>query len=148
MKDIFGFAQHQQKCSYCLGYKLTLTRNTDNAVLNKGNATNFGKIKISSFDWYVPHYTPSSTEQNILMNLIIKKMAIELRYPEKSVFVKEVNTQNLWTFELGSKEGVIVPIWIHVAFQQNDRQHDQNLNNDTFVRLSIILAQVIFGTEN
>ena len=34
-----------------------------------------------------------------------------------------------------------------VVFQQNDRQHDQNLNNDTFVRLPVISAQVVIGTE-
>ena len=34
-----------------------------------------------------------------------------------------------------------------VAFQQNDRQHDQNLYNDTFVRLPVISAQVVIGTE-
>ena len=61
--------------------------------------------------------------------------------------MKEVSTQNLWTFELGTQEGMNVPIWIHVGFQQKDSQHDQNLNNDTFVRLPIISAQVIIGTE-
>ena len=39
IKDIFGFAEHQEKGTCGLGYKLTLTRKTDNAVLNKGNAT-------------------------------------------------------------------------------------------------------------
>ena len=43
LKDIFGFAQHQEKRTYGLGYKLTLTRNSDNAVLNKANATNNAK---------------------------------------------------------------------------------------------------------
>ena len=61
--------------------------------------------------------------------------------------MKEVNTQNLWTFELGTQEGINVPIWIFVAFQQNDRQHDQNLKKDTFVRLPAISAQCIIGTE-
>ena len=32
LKDIFGFAEHQGKATYGLGYKLTLTRNSDNAV--------------------------------------------------------------------------------------------------------------------
>ena len=41
------------------------------------------------------------------------------------MFMKEVNTQNFWTFELGTQEGINIPIWIFVAFQQNDRQHDQ-----------------------
>ena len=60
LKDVFGFAEYQQKGTYGLGYKLTLTRNTDNAVLNKGNAINIGKIKINAIEWYVPHYTPSA----------------------------------------------------------------------------------------
>ena len=58
-----------------------------------------------------------------------------------------MNTQNFWTFELGTQEGINIPIWILVVFQQNDRQHDQNLNNDTFVRLPVISAQVVIGTE-
>ena len=62
LKDIFGFAQQQEKGTFGLGYKLTLTRNTDNAVLNKGNAINNGKIQ--AIDWYVPHYTPSITQKN------------------------------------------------------------------------------------
>ena len=33
--DVFGFAEHQERASYGLGYKLKLTRNSDNSVLNK-----------------------------------------------------------------------------------------------------------------
>ena len=55
LKDIFGFAEHQEKGLHGLGYQLTLTRNSDNAVLNKDNATNDAKIKINSIDWYVPN---------------------------------------------------------------------------------------------
>ena len=36
LKDVFGFAKYQEKATYGLGYKLTLTQNDDNAVLNKG----------------------------------------------------------------------------------------------------------------
>ena len=124
-----------------------MTRNTENAVINKANATNNAKVQIISLDWYLPHYTPNLEEYNKLMNHITKKLPTNLHYPEISVFMKEVNTQNLWCFELGTQEGKNVPIFIFVAFQQNDRQHDQNLNNDTFVRLRIISAQAIFGTE-
>ena len=55
LKDIFGFVDHQEKATYGLGYKLTLTRNTDNAVLNKDNTVVNGRVKINSLDWYVPH---------------------------------------------------------------------------------------------
>ena len=45
LRDISGFAEHQEKGTYGLGYKQTLTKNSDNAVLNKGNAINNAKIK-------------------------------------------------------------------------------------------------------
>ena len=124
-----------------------MTRNTDNAVLNKGNAINIGKIKINALEWYVSHYTPSIQQQSILSKQILNKTPTQIQYPERSVFMKEVNTQNFWTFELGTQEGIKIPTWIIVAFQQNDRQHEQNLNNDTFVRLPVISAQVVIGTE-
>ena len=122
LKDIFGFAEHQEKATYGLGYQLTLTRNTDNAVLNKDNAVANGRVKINSLDWYVPHYSPNLEEYNKLMTQIKKNTPTLLHYPEQSVFMKEVNTQNLWTFELGTQEGINVPIFIFIAFQQNDRQ--------------------------
>ena len=147
LKDVFGFAQYQEKATYGIGYKLTLTRNSDNAVLNKGNAINNGKIKINAIEWYVAHYTPSIQQQAILSKQILHKSPTDIKYPERSMFMKEVNTQYFWTFELGTQEGINIPIWIFVLFQQNDRQHDQNLNNDTFVRLPVISAQVVIGTE-
>ena len=147
LRDIFGFAEHQEKGTYGLGYKLILTKNTDNAVLNKDNAVVVGRIKINSLDWYVPHYSPNLEEYTKLMTQIKKNSPTLLHYPERSVFMKQVNTQNLWNFELGTQEGINVPIWIFVAFQQSDRQNSQNLNNDTFYRPLVTSAQCIIGTE-
>ena len=147
LKDIFGFAEHQEKATYGLGSKLTLTINTDNAVFNKDNATLIGKIKIIDIERYVPHYTPSLVQERVLMKQIVDKTPTELQYQERRVFMKEVNTQNLWTFELGTQEGINMPVWIYIVFQQSDRQHDQNLNNETFYRLPVTSAQCIIGTE-
>ena len=55
LKNFFGFAEYQEKGTYELGYKLTFTRNTDNAVLNKGNAIDNAKMKINAIEWYVSH---------------------------------------------------------------------------------------------
>ena len=147
LKDIFGFAEQHEKGTYGLGYKLTLTRNTDNAVLNNDNAVAIGRVKNNGLDWYVPHYSPNLEEYNKLMNQIKKNTPTQLNYLERSVFMKKVNTLSLWTFELGSQEGVNVPIWIFVAFQQNDRENDQTLNNDTFYRPLVTSALCIIGTE-
>ena len=59
----------------------------------------------------------------------------------------EVNTQNLWVFELSNQQDINNPIWVFVGFQQSDRQNDQKLNNDTFCRLPIVSAQCIIGNE-
>ena len=147
LRDIFGFAEHQEKGIYGLGYNLTLTRNSDNAVLNKGNAVNNVKIKINALEGYVPHYTPSIDQQAILFKQIKDRTPTQLHYPERSAFMKKVNTQKFWSFELGTEEGVNVAIWIYVVFQQSDRQHDQNLKTDTFYRMPVTSAQVVIGTE-
>ena len=118
VKDVFGFAE-QQKTGICgLGYKLTLTRNIDNAALNEDNTTNNDKIKINAIDCYVPHYICCLEEYNKLMNQIVKKTPAELHYPEGSVLMEEVKIQLFWTFELGSQEGINVPLWIYVVFNQ------------------------------
>ena len=36
--------------------------------------------------------------------------------------MKDVNTQNLWTFEISSQEFINVDSWIFVGFQQRGRQ--------------------------
>ena len=74
-------------------------------------------------------------------------MATEIQYLERSIFMKQVNTQNLWTFELGAREGIKCLVWIYVIFQRSDRQHYQNLINDTSYRMPVTSAQCIIGTE-
>ena len=81
------------------------------------------------------------------MNQFMKKMNTELHYPERSVFMKKRKTQNFWVFELGTPEGINVPLWIYVVFQQSDREHHQNLINDTFYRMPVTSVQCIIGTE-
>ena len=105
-----------------LGYKLTLTRNSENSVLYKDNAINNAKFEIIAIEWYGPHYNPSIPHQAILSREILSKIPTELQCVERSIFMEEVKTRNLWSFELGTQEGVNVPIWIILGFQQRDRQ--------------------------
>ena len=59
LRDLFGFAEHQEEAWQCLGSKFLLTWNSDNSVLNNDNATNLDKIEIIGIEWYVPVYTSS-----------------------------------------------------------------------------------------
>ena len=102
LKDVFGFAEHQEKDTSGLGYKLTLTRNKDDAVIDKAGGIADARIRIDHIHWYIPHYTPSIQQQSTLSKQILSKTPTELRYVERSVFMKEVNNQNFWNFELGS----------------------------------------------
>ena len=97
--------------------------------MNKDKAINIGKYKINVMEWYIPHYTPSLDQYRILMKQIVEKTPTQLRHPERSVFMKEVKTQNFW---LLNQEGIIIPIWSFTVFRQSDKEHDQSLNNDTF----------------
>ena len=98
LKDVFGFAEHNEKATYGLGYKLTLTRNKDDAVIDKAGGIADARIRIDPIHWYVPHYLPSIQQQSTLSKQILSKTPTELRYVERSVFMKEVNNQNLWNF--------------------------------------------------
>ena len=113
----------------------------------KNNATKFGKIKINGFDWFVPHYTPSFTQLAILSEQISSKVPSELQYVERFVFMKQVNTQIFWTFELGTQEEINLPLWIFVGFQQKYRQDSQSCFNDTFSRLPATSTHCTIGTK-
>ena len=126
---------------------MTLTRNKDDAVVDKFAGTADARIQIDHIHWYVPHYTPSIQQQSTLSNQILSKIPTELRYVEWSVFMKEVINQNLWSFELVSHESTNVSVWIINGFQQRDRKDSQSLNIDTFCRLPLVSAQAIVSTE-
>ena len=107
---------------YCLSCRLTITGNNENTVLKKDNVINKAKIKINSFEWYVPHYTVNISQQAILSKQILSRTTTELQHVQRSGFMKEADTQNSWIFELGTQEGTIIPIWPTISFQRRDRQ--------------------------
>ena len=51
LRDIFGFAEHQDEGTYGMPYGLTLTRNVDNFNLNQDNAINIAKMKFNAIEW-------------------------------------------------------------------------------------------------
>ena len=68
LKDVFGFAEHQEKTTCGLGYKLTLTRNKDDAILDKPAGIAAARIKIDHVHWYVPLYKHYIQQQGILLD--------------------------------------------------------------------------------
>ena len=80
----------------------------------------------------MPLYIGSNLQQAILFKQILSKTLTELQFVEKNFFMKELNTQKLWTLEIGTQEDMKIPIWISVRFQQREREDSQNFKNDNF----------------
>ena len=99
--DMFGFAENQEKTTHGCGYKLTLRRSKDKAVVDKTAGIVHARNKFDHIQWDVPFYTPSIQQQGVLFKQILSKTPTELRYVERSVCMKQVKNQNLWNFELG-----------------------------------------------
>ena len=117
LKTVFGFAEHEDNCSYGLGYKLTLQWNCDNHILGHSTGANdganvvlAGRIPIDDMSLYVPHYTPNISNQKIMLGHFVYKVATHLSYIERSSYMKYVTTDNIWTCELGVGDGIDIPI--------------------------------------
>ena len=109
MKDVFGFAEHQDNCTYGLGYKLTLQRNSDNHILGHPAGANdaatlaiAGRIIIDDKTLYVPHYFTSISNQIFLLGHTISRAATELSYIKRSSFRQAATTATTETKLLSS----------------------------------------------
>ena len=85
LKDLFGFVD-QEKITYGLGYSLTLKRNNNNEPIIRDNGVDAAKINIKDISWYIPHYTPSMGNQQLVMDQILDKDPTEIFYTERTVF--------------------------------------------------------------
>ena len=149
LKDLFGFAD-QEKITYGLCYTLTLKRNSSNDAIIRGNGVDAAKVDVNDISWYIPHYVPSLENQQLVLNQMLYKDPAELFYTERTVFRKDVNTNNNWTFELGNSGGEAAqstPIFVIVGFQARNKIDSQTHDNATFDRLSVSNAVCKIGSE-
>ena len=84
-------AEHQKSATYEIGFKLTLQgRNCYNAssllagatVDHRGTAKKYieGLIHINDTNWYVPHNTPNSSQQKVMLEQNVSRLVSELAY--------------------------------------------------------------------
>ena len=152
LKDLFGFAD-QENITYRLGYTLTLKRNSSNDVIKRGAGVDAAKVVVKDINWYIPHYVLSLENQQLVLYQILIKDPTELRYTERTVFRKDVNTNNNWTFELGTS-GMSTPTLLDccdfvvvVGIQARNKIDSQTHDNATFDRLSVSKAVCNIGSE-
>ena len=145
---VFGFVECREKATLGSGCKLVLTRNGDALVFNKPPLTDESRIVVKSIDWFVPHYTPSMELQALVSQQVFGRTPMELQCVERSVFIKEVKTQNPLTYEIGSQAGN--KMFLFGILWHSNKKISQNLNIDnssSFYRPPISNAQCIIGTR-
>ena len=63
MLEVFDFPQHEEEAIYGLGFKVTLTRNEDDAVLNKAETIANARSKLIKFiEMYLNSHLPLHNE--------------------------------------------------------------------------------------
>ena len=73
LKNVFSFADQQEKPNFGLGFKETLTGKNIDSVLNKAETIPDARIKSDNIRWYVPQYTLCIPQQGILPKQTLKK---------------------------------------------------------------------------
>ena len=85
LKDKFGFADHQDNCTYGLFHILTLQRNMVKLLLGHRVGANSahnpvlaGRVIVEDKSLYAPRYTPNLSDQKIMLGHIVSRAATEL----------------------------------------------------------------------
>ena len=145
LTDLFEFAD-QEKITYGLGYTPTLKRNNNNDPIIRTADADAAKVVVKVISWYIPHYVPNIENQQLVLNQILQKDPIEWYYTERTVFRKDVNASDNWTFELGNS-GELTPTFVIVGFQARNKIDSQTHDNAIFDRLSISNAVCKIGSD-
>ena len=67
---------------------------------------------------YIRHYTLKISNQSLILGHIVSRGSTELSNIKRSSYMKDVTTENNWTFELGVGDYVHLPIYVIVGFMQ------------------------------
>ena len=154
LKDVFGYAEHQNICTYGLGYELTLQRKSDNLNLrhpvqanDAANQALAGRFIINGISWFIPSYTGSISNQKLLLGHIVSKAPTELSFIKRSSYMKDVTTENNWNFALGVEGGIGITIYVVAGLMQRSQLNQKHQNKETFFKPSVVNAHCIIGSE-
>ena len=113
LKDVFGFAEHQENAIYGLGYKLTLQRNSDKDVLgHRPGATAADRRfsseairinRISDIRWYIPPYTPNDYNKNYCWSKLYLDQQQNHLIIIALFIIKMFQLIKIWTVEIVGK---------------------------------------------
>ena len=83
----------------------------------------------------------------LTLSTVVFIAATELSYIKRSPYTKEVTIQSDSTFELGVQSGIDVTIYVKVGLEQGNCFIQQQRNNDSFYRPTVVNAQCTIDSE-
>ena len=109
LRDVFGFAEYQEKATYGLGYKLTLTGNKDVAVIDKAAGIADARNKVDHIQWYVPHYT------RFFRNKLLCLIKFWVKHPQNSDKLNNLFSWKKWKIKTyGTLKSDLKKAWMFV----------------------------------
>ena len=122
LKDVFGFAERQDNCTYGLVSNLPLQRIKDERVFSQlagadvaADLALAGIVFREDVSLYVPQYTPNKSNQKFLLGHIVSRAATELSYIKSSSYMKDMTTENIWFIGHGVGYVTDIPIQVKVC---------------------------------
>ena len=109
-------------------------------------AVDAAKVVVKDIFWFIPHYVPSIENQQLVLNQILKKDPTDMSFTERTVFRKDVNTNNNWTYVVGIS-GESTPTFVIVGFQARNKSDSQTHDNAVFDQNPISNAVCKIGSE-
>ena len=83
----------------------------------------------------------------LILSTVVFIAATEVSNHERSPDTKEVTIQSNLTFELGLQSGIDVTIYVKFGLEQGNCFIQQQRNNDSFYRPTVVNAQYIIDSE-
>lgn len=117
LKSIFGIAEDYQNILMNAKHELILVRSSSDLNVFTG-ANNISSITIDKIQWRIPHVTVSDSEKLKLMQIINKKLDIQLNFRTWELYeypVLPTTDKHIWSVKASSQ--LNTPRFIIVAFQ-------------------------------
>ena len=114
-------------------HSLILDREISNNYIMRANGVAPGKFNINHISLWMPKVKPSLSVESEIDSMLVKKHIKELYFEQMRVYRKMFqSTEASMTWRITTQTGIELPRHVFIAFQSNERDSNQEINNMIF----------------
>ena len=133
LSQIFGFCRDIDKVFRGVKHTLIIDRETANTYIMKANGVAAGKFNISHISLWMPKVKPSLKIESELDSMLLKGHIKNLYFEQMRVYRTMFQpTETSMTWRITIQPGTELPRHVFIAFQSNERDNNQEMNNMVF----------------